>query len=181
MIFFSMISQGMKKVAAGITRMLRGNSPRQQATPKDVCEILDQALEKASFAIALSGCKIEKSLKKGFVIPEKEETLVNAFFDIINDCIKCMAANKGELCVAVFQHAGRMMVVIKDNVQTVEMPAGEAILDASFRNGPDGLPLELLHTRSLFSQFGGAMGVSTDPDNGRLFTIAFKRHYTCLN
>ena len=170
----------MSMISETVSRLL-GKKKTAKAGPKDVCEILDRALEKASGAIALSGCKVEKSLKRGFVIPEKQDALANAFVDIIYDCLNAMEGDKGELCLAVFQHAGKMMVVIKDNAKRVETTTDDHLIRARFKNGPDGLPLELMHTRSLFSQFGGAMGVSSDPEQGRLFTIAFKKHYSYLN
>jgi C4-dicarboxylate-specific signal transduction histidine kinase len=178
--FLDMISRDVQKMGSKVSQLL-AKKEKVKAGPKDVCDILDRALEKASGAIALSGCKVEKSLKKGFVIPEKQDALVNAFVDIIYDCLNAMDGNNGELCLAVFQHAGKMMVVIKDNATHDDSTADDHLIRARFKNGPDGLPLELMHTRSLFSQFGGAMGVSSDPQHGRLFTIAFKKHYSYMN
>jgi len=181
MSFLNVISRNVKKTGDTLNRVMGKKTIVSTAEPKDVCEILDKALEKASGAINSSGCRLEKSLKRGFVIPEKQDALVNAFLDIINDCLKSMKANKGELCVAVFQHAGKMVVVIKDNAKLRDSAQEDPVIRATFKSGPNGLSPELLHTRSLFSQFGGVMGVSNDPQHGRLFTIAFKKHYSYLN
>jgi hypothetical protein len=181
MSFLNTISRNVKKTGDTLKRVMGKKTIVSTAGPKDVCEILDKTLEKASGAINSSGCRLEKSLKRGFVIPEKQDALANAFLDIINDCLKSMKANKSELCVAVFQHAGKMLVVIKDNSRPTGSAPGDPLIRASFKNGPDGLPLELLHTRTLFSQFGGVINVSSDPQQGRLFTIAFKKHYSYLN
>ena len=181
MSFLNTISRNVKKTGDTLNRVMGKKTIVSTAGPKDVCDILEKALEKASCAINSSGCRLEKSLKRGFVIPEKQDALVNAFLDIINDCLKSMKADKGELCVAVFQHAGKMLVVIKDNVKPCGFVREYPLIGVSFKNGPDGLPLELLHTRSVFSQFGGVMNLSTDPQQGRLFTITFKKHYSYLN
>jgi signal transduction histidine kinase len=104
-----------------------------------------------------------------------EELLKTAFLNIIINAIEAMEAQTGILKVLTYIKADKIVVWIEDNGPGISREEQRKLFDPFFTGKKEGMGLGLTSAQNIIHSHNGSIEVDSEPGNGTIFKISFKR------
>jgi len=172
--FFTIISRNARKIESLLQHLLEPGKTDYRMEIRDLCDLVEIALQHAADRILLSGCRVHTSLKKGFQVAGEKEKIVFAFLDIIINAIEATETGKGELSVTIFHHPSKVTVIFKDNGRGLYHRHMNAF-PAAWSERTSGQHTGLYHARHLLAQYDACIEMYSEAGSGNSVAVIFRK------
>jgi len=169
------ISKNITRIEELLKELLRANeSTESKFRTIDICEVIENSLEKASDRIVLKNVQVIKSYNRGILVNGNSENLSVAFLNIIVNAMEAMHEDKGKIWITVYRLRDEVRVIFKDNGAGMEPEMAMHMFHKKFSGKSDGRGFGLLHVKKILEKHHASIVVNTEPGTGTSIILTFK-------
>jgi signal transduction histidine kinase len=176
-IFTDIVSKNIDRIEAMLKDLLSINCQnKMELVPTDICDVIEECLEKADDRIFLKKVDVSRSYSPGLLINGNADGLSIVFLNIIVNAIEAVKEGEGNLWITVYQLKNEVKVVFKDNGSGMEPEVAHHMFDKNFSGKTKGLGVGMSHVKEILALHNAAISVNSEPGTGTTIILAFKRY-----
>jgi PAS domain S-box-containing protein len=167
------------KVTQGLLKL--SNLPTDQPEPVDLASAIRETLALLRLEAKVGQVELIADLPEEPVwVMASDSALRMITLNLAQNAIHALSPAGGILRVSLERHGGRVWARFEDNGPGIRKESLKHLFEPFFSRRADGLRgtgLGLSICRSLVEQYGGEIGVETEPGQGARFTVTFAEPY----
>jgi signal transduction histidine kinase len=168
------ISKNITRIETLLKDLLHINCSQADFLPTDICEVIENSLEKAGDRAALKKVEISKSYCSGLLIQGNVEKLALVFLNIIINAIEATKKEEGKIWITAYKTEKEVKVVFKDNGIGMEPGVAAHMFDKNFSCKSNGLGVGLAHVKQILEWHDAFISVNSEPGSGTSIVLVFK-------
>jgi len=175
-IFTDIVSKNITRIESMLKDLLSINCQnKMELVPTDICDVIEECLEKADDRIFLKKLDVSRSYSPGLLINGNADGLSIVFLNIIVNAIEAVK-EEGSLWITVYQLKNEVKVVFKDNGAGMEPEVAHHMFDKNFSGKTKGLGVGMSHVKEILALHNASISVNSEPGTGTTIILAFKRY-----
>jgi len=167
------------KVTQGLLKL--SNLPADRPEPADLASAMRETLALLRLEAEVGQVKLIADLPEEPVwVMASDSALRMITLNLAQNAIHALSGGGGVLRVSLERHGGRISARFEDNGPGIRKESLKHLFEPFFSRRADGhrgTGLGLSICRSLVEQYGGEIGVKTEPGQGTRFTVTFAEPY----
>jgi signal transduction histidine kinase len=175
-IFTDIVSKNINRIEAMLRDMLSINCQnKMELVPTDICDVIEECLEKADDRIFLKKLDVSRSYSPGLLINGNADGLSIVFLNIIVNAIEAVKEGEGNLWITVYPLKHEVKVIFKDNGCGMEPEVAGHMFDKNFSSKGKGLGVGMTHVKEILASHNASISVNSEPGTGTTIMLVFKR------
>jgi signal transduction histidine kinase len=175
-VYTDIVSKNINRIEALLKTLLSLNCQGKiEFVPTDVCDVIEQCLQKADDRIFLKKLDVSISYSQGLLINGNAEQLSIVFLNIIINAIEAVREGEGNLWITVYQLRNEVKVVFKDDGCGMEPDVAVHMFDKNFSAKSKGLGVGMSHVQEILALHHASISVNSEPGTGTTIILSFKR------
>jgi len=174
--YADIVARNINRIETLLKELLHINCGNKvECMPMNICDVIDECLEKAADRVFLKKMGVLKSYSPGLLISGNAEKLSIVFLNIIINAIEAVKKGEGNLWITAYQLRNEVKVVFKDNGSGMAPEVVEHMFDKNFSGKGKGLGVGMAHVKQILAAHNASITVNSEPDTGTTIILAFKR------
>lgn len=175
-VYTDIVSKNINRIEALLRTLLSINCQGKiELVPIDICNVIEQCLQKADDRIFLKKLDVSRSYCPGVLINGNTEQLSIVFLNIIINAIEAVKEGEGNLWITVYQLKNDVKVVFKDNGCGMDPEVAVHMFDKNFSSKGKGLGVGMAHVKEILALHGASISVNSKTDTGTTIMLVFRR------
>jgi signal transduction histidine kinase len=175
-VYTDIVSKNINRIEALLKTLLSINCQGKiELVPTDICDVIEQSLQRADDRIFLKQVDVSRSYSPGLLIHGNSEQLSIVFLNIIINAIEAVKEGEGKLWITVYQLKNEVKVVFKDNGCGMEPDVAVHMFDKNFSGKTKGLGVGMSHVQEILALHRASISVNSEPGTGTTIILAFKK------
>jgi len=175
-VYTDIVSKNINRIEALLKTLLSINCQGNiELVSTDICDVIEQCLQKADDRIFLKKLHVSKSYSPGLLVNGNAEQLSIVFLNIIVNAIEAVKEGEGNLWITVYQLRNEVKVVFKDNGCGMEPDVAIHMFDKNFSGKTKGLGVGMSHVHEILALHQASISVNSEPGTGTTIILAFKK------
>ncbi len=142
---------------------------------EDLGEIIEEALNRASDRIYLSGVQVKKNFSDSYPIMADKEKLCIALLNILVNASEAVKPDEGIIEIEIKEGRSDFILSIRDNGHGIDKAQKEKLFDAFYTNKDEGVGIGLTSVKNILDEHDAEIKVWSELNKGTCFKMFFTK------